>query len=135
MSDDSSRATPPTSVIPDVSDAEIGPNAWLIWSAIKSDPKFRTRVTNRFDIEGRPGFHWKGSVNAFVTKLWPALTNDTLVDKATADQIKLTLNRYLRNTGNLICRRPGTTTWPGILRALGGHGRQHQDTHRRGPGG
>lgn len=100
-------------VLPDVSNAGIAQSTWLIYRMIQSDPDFKRGRPKKYD--GRPGVEWTGSVNRIIDALWPKLSDRYVVERERANEIKLALNRYLRNTRNVVCMHNGgtrtTSTW------------------------
>jgi len=99
--------------LPDVDSKEINTEAWMIWEMIRSTAGYkhgRERKRN-----GQPGREWTGSVNELINRIWPALTDRYLVEREEAQRIKMALNRYMRESGNLVCLRNGSTkftsTW------------------------
>ena len=99
--------------LPDISDAGIAHSAWMVYRMIETNPDFKRGRPRKYD--GRPGIEWTGSVNKIINALWPSLSDRYLVEREAADEIKLTLNRYLRNTRNVVCMRNGgintLSTW------------------------
>jgi hypothetical protein len=94
--------------LPDVDSKEINTEAWMIWEMIRNTAGYkhgRERKRN-----GQPGREWTGSVNELVNRIWPALTDRYLVERKEAERIKMALNRYMRDSGNLVCLRNGGTT-------------------------
>jgi hypothetical protein len=111
-----SNDTPPGSThagLPGTKRGDINASAWLIYETVKTSPTFKT--SNRAAFDSIPGYLWRGSVNQIINRIWPAMTNETLCERDKADEIKVALNRYLRNSRNLVCRErvgPGRlATW------------------------
>jgi len=92
--------------VPSISGNEINTSAWLVWSLIQEHPDLRKgRDAQTYD--GVNGYQWTGSVNALVSRLWPALDDRMLTEASEAEAVKLALNKYLRNSRNLVCRGQG----------------------------
>lgn len=94
--------------IPDISTDGIAGSAFIMWTGVHEQRK-RDGSRTRMDSPrtSQPGYAWSGSVNRIVNNIWPALKDPRLVDGQRAEHIKIALNRYLRNTGNLVCHREG----------------------------
>lgn len=99
--------------LPDVDSKEINTETWLIYEMIRNTAAYkhgRERKRN-----GQPGREWVGSVNELINRMWPALTDRYLVTREEAERVKMALNRYMRDSGNLVCLRNGgtksTSTW------------------------
>lgn len=99
--------------VPSVSSDDIDTNAWLVWETIRVTDSFRHARARKHN--NLPGKLWTGSVNAVINKLWPALTDRYLVDREREQEIKLALNRYLRNGLAVVCISDGglhrASTW------------------------
>lgn len=93
--------------IPDITDAGIAESAHLVWTSITNTVNRSTTDRQYQRRNGQPGFFWNGSVNSVVNALWPALQGGYLADKDEAQGIRIALNRYLRQSRNLICQRNG----------------------------
>lgn len=96
--------------LPDISDGAIVENAWLVYEMVRTTAEYKNGRARRRD--GRPGREWTGSINKIMVTLWPALSDRYLAEKAEADGAKIALNRYLRDSRNLVCLRSGGVTHP-----------------------
>jgi hypothetical protein len=94
--------------LPDVSASGIAHDAWLIYRMILTSKEYKHAPPRTHD--GRPGVEWTGSVNKIIAALWPNLNERYLVTAEQANALKLELNRYLRNTRNVVCIRNGGVT-------------------------
>lgn len=98
--------------LPNVSNADINTDAWMIWEMIRSTSGYKHARERKRD--GKPGREWTGSVNEIINTIWPAITDRYLVPREDAEHIKVTLNRYMRQSGNLICLRNGGTKYTSV---------------------
>lgn len=89
--------------LPDVSHGGINDSAWLIWQSVHETASFKKHAMPSRH-KGFDGFLWQGTVNSLVETLWPDLTERHLISQEDADEIKKTLNTFLRQSNNLICK-------------------------------
>lgn len=113
---DSARITVsslPEGAVPDVSPAGIDATAQLVWTSIIN--QIDRAKARRDSVDGRPGFLWQGKVSRMIDTLWPELSGGYHLTSAERKAIKLEINRYHRDSGNLICRqraaRGGDSLW------------------------
>lgn len=92
--------------IPDVGDENIDTTARFVWAAIIS--RVHMATARRQTRDGRPGIQWSGSVNKVIESLWPEMSGGYTLDKNEIKTINVALNRYHRESGNLICIRRGS---------------------------
>ena len=67
----------------------------------------RAKDGESYQYHGNDGFLWQGSVASVVDLLWPEILGGVLMDKESANEFRLALNRYLNHCGALICQRRG----------------------------
>jgi hypothetical protein len=92
--------------VPDVSSTGINASAKTIWQAVKATDSF-VKYSTQSKLHGLPGRRWTGAVNAIINDLWPALNDRYLTDKEQAEEVKLTLNRFLRHNKAMVCTQDG----------------------------
>lgn len=97
--------------IPDVSKEEIHVAAWMVWQMIQREDSFK-RGAQRRKHQHRPGYAWEGSVNDVINRLWPDLKDRYLVTREESNDVKRALNRYLYQSGMLICLQNRGVTLP-----------------------
>ena len=100
--------------IPDVSEDGIVYSAQMIWLAATNDYTPNRIYRKTQNKSGQPGFLWHGSQSAVINNLWPALSDSHQIDKDKAADIRLILNRYLRESRNMVCERRGGSGYQSV---------------------
>lgn len=96
--------------LPDVDQSGIARTGWLIYSTICTTREYKYGKAREYD--NRPGREWTGSVNEVIAALWPAIRDASVIDRPTANDLKVRINRYLRNSRNVVCVHNGGVTKP-----------------------
>lgn len=101
MGDLNSIGGKPEDKLPNIEGNHIMIPAFLMWKLITNTTEYKRGKARSMD--GRPGHEWRGSVNNVIETIYPDLTDRYLINREDANAIKVALNRYLRNSRNLIC--------------------------------
>lgn len=95
--------------LPNVSSSGINASAKMIWQAVKATDSF-VKYASPGRLQGIPGKYWQGTVNQIINDLWPALNDRYLTKKEEAENLKLSLNRFLKHNTAMVCTSDGGLT-------------------------